>query len=177
MIMLVLAFESDDATERFEFVYTRWKQLMLSKANAILHDYALAEDAVSEAFIRVYKNMHKLGDLESGRTAAFLVMIVKNVSLTMLSKRKEEEDLADYDRASDFNLEQSVVSEETKLEIMGYIDTLSDELKSPFLMKYAYGYSLKEIGKLLNITENNAAVRIHRARTKLAAMLGESYKL
>ena len=75
--------------EKFDFVYERYKKLMLSKAYDILHDYDLAQDAVSEAFIRVYKNRHKLDDLESGRTAAFLVMIVKNVSITMYNKQKK----------------------------------------------------------------------------------------
>ena len=173
MFALLIVFETDDKNAKFEFIYTRWKQLMLNKANGILRDYELAQDAVSEAFIRVYKNMHKLDDPESGRTAAFLVMVVQNVSYTMLSKQKVTEDITEFDQASDFDLEASVVSEIAKEELLKLIGSLKDDLKTPFLMKYAYDYSLKEIAKLLKISENNAAVRIHRAREKLADMISK----
>jgi RNA polymerase sigma-70 factor (ECF subfamily) len=48
---------------------------------------------------------------------------------------------------------------------------LSDDLKTPFLLKYAYDCSLKEIGRILKISENNVAVRLHRAKSKLIGML------
>lgn len=171
MLTLFLTFDTDDQRDKFEFLYNRWKSLMLNKAHGILRDYELAQDAVSEAFIRVYKNLHKLGDLESGETAAFLVMIVKNVSYTMLSKQKTTDDIAEFDRADDFNLEQTVISESALEELLKLIGELKEDLKTPFLLKYAYGYSLREISKMLKISENNVAVRIHRARTKLAGIL------
>ena len=159
--------------EKLEFLYARWKKLMLGKAFGILRDHGLAQDAVSEAFIRVYKNLKKIDDLESGKTAAFLVMIVKNVSLTMLSKQAKAAvvDMNEYDRADPFNMENHVASKIAADDIMKVIGKLNEDLKTPFLLKYAYDYSLKEIGKALKITENSAAVRLHRARAKLADLL------
>ena len=59
-MILLLAFSSAEEKDAFEYIYTRYKNLMLQKAYAILHDRMLAEDAVSEAFIRIYKNsFHK----------------------------------------------------------------------------------------------------------------------
>jgi len=175
---MILAFATANEKETFEFVYTRWKKLMLSKAYGILHDYDLAQDAVSEAFIRLYKNLHKLDDLESGRTAAFLVMIVKNVSITMLNKRSRIpfEDLSAREDADSFDLENSVISKISAEALHKLIDSLNDDIKTPFLLKYAYGFSLKDISKMLKITENNAAVRIRRAKNKLAAMLKNERK-
>jgi RNA polymerase sigma-70 factor (ECF subfamily) len=165
----------NDEKEKLEFVYKRWKKPMLNKAFAILADHELAEDAVSEAFIRVYKNLNKLEDLESGRTAAFLVMIVKNVSITMLNKqaRMAFVDITEFDKADSFDLEDSVISKATANELLKVVNGLKDELKTPFLLKYAYDFSLKEIARMLNITENNTAVRIHRARSKLTEALQE----
>jgi len=176
MLTLLLTFETDDEKEKFEFIYNRWKNLMLSKARGILRNYDLAEDAVSEAFIRVYKNLHKLGDLESGRTAAFLVMIVKNVSLTMLSRFPATEELPEFERADSFNLERAVISKHAAADLMKLVDELKEDLRTPFLLQYAYDFSLKEIGAMLKISENNAAVRIHRARNKLMKMLETSGK-
>jgi len=161
--------------DKFEYVYNRWKKLLLSKAFGILRDYYLAQDAVSEAFIRIYKNLHKLDDLESGKTAAFMVMIVKNVSITILNKRNRTPDtyMTEPDEQDAFNLEESVISDITSQNITAVIDGLKEELRTPFLLQYGYGFSLKEIGKILKISENNAAVRIHRAKAKLAVMLAK----
>ena len=175
MLVFFLAFDTEDEKERFEFIYKRYKSLLLGKAYAILRDYNLAQDAVSEAFIRAYKNLGKLNDLESGRTAAFLVMITRNTSLTLLSKRKRSEpaDISEFDTADDFDTEQAVVSGSSAADMLKLVDSLKEELKTPFLLRYAYDLSNKEIGRLLKISESNVGVRIHRARSKLAEMLGK----
>ena len=46
-------------SSKFEKVYLQYGKLMYSKAYEILKEYSLAEDAVSEAFIRIFKNLHK----------------------------------------------------------------------------------------------------------------------
>ena len=89
MLFLFLSFRTENEKDKFEFLYNRYKRLLLSKAYAVLSDYELAQDAVSEAFIRVYKNLRKLDDLESGKTAAYLVMITRNAALTLLNKQKK----------------------------------------------------------------------------------------
>ncbi|MCL2461257.1 MAG: sigma-70 family RNA polymerase sigma factor [Defluviitaleaceae bacterium] len=178
MIFLVLSFETETEKDKFELIYNRYKKLLLYKAYNILRDYELAQDAVSEAFIRVYRNLRKLDDPKSGKTAAYLVMIVRNVSITLLNKQKkagvkDSRDEYDFEKADSYDLEQAVVSENSASGLLKVVGQLKDELKTPFLLKYAYDMSNKEIAALLNITESNAAVRIHRARAKLTEMLRE----
>ena len=50
-MLLVLVFASEEERGAFDYLYTHYKGLMLQKANGILHDPMLAEDAVSEAFM------------------------------------------------------------------------------------------------------------------------------
>ena len=59
-MLIFLAFANDDDKSKFDYLYNRYVKLLLYKAYAVLHDYSLAEDAVSEAFIRVYKNLGKI---------------------------------------------------------------------------------------------------------------------
>jgi len=173
-MVLIFAFSNEQDQEKFEYLYQRYKSLMLHKAYGILRDYALAEDAVSEAYIRIYKNLHKIDDPSSNSSIAFVVTIVKNVSLTMLSKEKRmpvEE--YDEDRPDSFDLEESVLAAVSSQQIYEIMDQLGEELRGVFILRYAYDYSLKEVGTLLNISENNAAVRLHRAKKKLAHILSE----
>ena len=176
----ILAFDDPAERDAFAYLYEHYKVLMLHKAAAILHDDRLAEDAVSEAFIRIYKNMRKIDDPASGRSAAFVLTIVRNTALTIL-RRETRQPVpleSEADAADPFDLEQHVLSEIASEEIQKALGSLSEELRGVFLLKYAYDLPLKRIGQLLGITENAATVRLHRARKKIAAILvKEGYAL
>jgi len=168
-MLIILSFENERDKDAFEYLYNKYKRLMWSKAYDILKDHSSSEDAVSEAFIRVFRNMHKIDDPDSNKTVSFLVTIVKNVAITQYQRQKKAvpTDLTEFDIADDFSLEES---DETKDELSGamnLVNRLGEDLKSVFLLKYAHDLSHKEIGKLLNITENNVTVRLHRAKKKL----------
>lgn len=156
----------------FEAVYEKYKRLMLKKAVEILRDHALAEDAVSEAMLRVYKNMHKISELSSPQTAAFVVTVVKNVALTMLSRQKSESEIQDYIPSNE-NIEAEILDNIAAEEIMAVVDGIGEEYKSVFILKYAYGMNHREIARTLGLTENNVTVRLHRARSKISKELKE----
>ena len=173
-MLLIFSFASEDERDKFEFIFNKYNKLMLHKAYSVLRDYSLAEDAVSEAFIRIYKNIRKIDDPSSNRTIAFVVTIVKNVSLTMLKKEKEHT-VQEYDdkQQDPFDLEQHILSQLNADHIYRMVDDLGEEMKGVFLLKYAYDHSHKEISRILGISENNVTVRLHRARKKLAVLLQE----
>ena len=166
---------SAESNGKFEYLYEKYKRLLWHKAFDILKDHNLAEDATSEAFIRIYKNLHKVKDPDSGQTVSFVVTIVKNIAITQYHQEKKSfaTDLNEYEKADDFDLEEFIASKDAAARVMDQLDKLSEELKSVFLLKYAHDLSHKEIGKLLGITENNVTVRLHRAKAKLMQMAGE----
>ena len=175
-MLIFLTFASVDDKLKFERLFEKYQRLLLHKAYGILGDYALAEDAVSEAFIRVYKNLSKIEDPGSGQTAAFLVTIVKNTSLTILQKQKRaglpEEDIEA--ESSSYDMEEAVLSRAVSRDMLKLVDELKEELRAPFVLKYAHGLPHKEIAALLQISENNVTVRIHRAKSKLAGLFREA---
>lgn len=180
-MLLILTFSSETQRDAFDYIYNTYKRLMLHKAYGILRDYMLAEDAVSEAFIRIYKNISKIEDPASNSSIAFVMTIVKNVSLTMLEKEKNRwtnKDDSAYETfdtmvADSYDLENQVLGSISADEIQQVVDSLNEELKSVFLLKFAHDLSHKEIGRLLNISENNVTVRLFRAKKKIAKLLRE----
>ena len=174
VLLLFFSFATEAEREKFERVYEKWRRLMLHKALGILRDAQLAEDAVSEAFLRIYKNLEKIDDPESGRCASFVVTITKNVALTMYAKGQRTAFEPMEERQADpFDLEQFTLSEISSERIYDLINALSEELRGVFLLKYGHGLSHREIADTLKISENNVTVRMHRARKKLAALLRE----
>ncbi|MCL2122365.1 MAG: RNA polymerase sigma factor [Clostridiales bacterium] len=175
-MLIILVFATEDDRDKFEQLFEKYRRLLLHKAYGILRDYSLAEDAVSEAFIRIYRNMNKIDDIASSRTVSFLVTIVKNTALTILGKQKPylvlDEGVEIEDK--DDSLEEKVLSAAVTQDMLKLVDLLSEDLRAPFLLKYAHDLPHKEIAGLLHISENNVTVRIHRAKKKLAEIFREA---
>ena len=87
ILLFVLALGEEEA---FAYLYSPYKGLMLQKAYAILHDRMLAEDAVSEAFLRIYRNRHKVDDPASDRSLSFVMTIVRNTALTLYNRERRQ---------------------------------------------------------------------------------------
>lgn len=170
-MLFLLTFSSAEERDLFEYLYQKYKKLCLKKAYDILQDYSLAEDAVSEAYLRVYKNLHKIEDPDSGRTAAFLVTITRNAALTMLSREQKNLEELDEGQEDSFALEQFALSQEFVRGAYQLLDQMDEELRHVFLLKFAYDMGNKEIARALNISQNLVGVRLHRAKKKLADLL------
>ena len=88
--MILLFVLASGEEEAFAYLYSHYKGLMLQKAYAILHDRMLAEDAVSEAFLRIYRNRHKVDDPASDRSLSFVMTIVRNTALTLYNRERRQ---------------------------------------------------------------------------------------
>ena len=171
-MIIIFTFATVDDRDKFEYIYKKYKNLLFYKAWDILHDNMLAEDAVSDAYMRIYRNLEKVDDPDSPRSAAFFVTIVRNVALTMLKKTKmETADEMDEERADTFDLEESVLARISSEEIYVIVGKLDEQSRNVFLLKYAYDMSHRDIAEQLGITENNVTVKLHRAKNKLAEIM------
>jgi len=177
-LLLILSFSSPDQKDKFEYIYSSYKRLMLSKAYGILHDYMLAEDAASEAFIRIYKNIDKIDDPGSNSSIAFVLTIVKNTSLSLLEREQKHraDEIPETMQDETYSLEEQVIGQISAKEIQKAVNTLPEDLKAVFLLKYGNDLSHREIGRLLDISENNVTVRLHRAKKKIADFLKGVYR-
>ena len=75
--------EKDERSEKIEQLYSLYRNVMFYTAERILRDHHLAEDAVQKAFLKVLDNLHKISEIDCNKTRAFLVIIVRNVAITM----------------------------------------------------------------------------------------------
>lgn len=77
--------DAPEEQRKFEALYYAYRRTMLYVVMQILKDHQLAEYTVQEAFLR----LAKIGQVGCPRTRLFAVIIVRNVSLTMLAERKK----------------------------------------------------------------------------------------
>lgn len=181
--------ETETEKEEFELLYQTYRKLMHWVADSILQDKALAEDAVHEAFLRIIKNFHKINGILCPETKSYVVIIVRNVALSMREKEKrnatgrtfsydqknyngEQPDDELYDILANLSYGYDETADEIcRKEIMNAILSLSDTLKEVLLLYGYFGYSIREIAISLHITEDVAYKRLQRARRKLAQKL------
>ncbi len=157
---------------------------MLALAERMLRDRSLAEDAVQEAFISALRGLSRFEGRSSIKT--WLHRITVNASLTKLRQLKRlgeqsiDEHLPEFDR-QDCRIEapwpylatvQEVLENaELRARVNAGIDELPDSYRIVLQLRDIEGYATSEVAALLEISEANVKVRLHRARAALKKLL------
>ena len=167
-----VALEASAKPERklsFEDVYLANRKLMTYTAMNILHNFADAEDCVSEAFLRFSKNFEKYSRLERPKLTSLLVIIVRNAALD----RYRENQRTIPSETPDIDAGAVSLDEYPYDSVVSAIKLLKDEYRDVLMLRYVYGYSVVEISSLLKISPDNVYKRVQRARSALAKILEE----
>ena len=179
MLMMAIDLNLSDR-EKFEALYLTYRNMVYRYAYNILKANDLAEDAVQETFLRILKNLHKISDVNCSKTRNFLVTCVKRVAITIYNERSKAEtkDLDDYSEILPADVQDGVwetVSQKLSQEqLVAVLRQLPEDYQALIVYKYAYGWSYKDISSLLNISEKNVSVKLHRAKSRLTKLILES---
>ena len=97
--------------ETFSEIYNHYRDMMHQKAMSILHNRALAEEAVQESFLKIAKNISKISSPVCSKTAAFIVIIVRNTSYDILRREKPDKNVLLDEEISAENIEMPDINE------------------------------------------------------------------
>lgn len=162
--------EQDFVTE----LYNTYEQDMYGIAYSILHNKFDAEDAVSEAFVKIINNLTKVFEISADERGYYIVIIVKNVSIDMYNKKRKKnevniEDCTDFQ--DDLSIENEAISKMEYERISAAIATLSDNDYSVLYLYLMCEMSPSEIADILNVKPNVARQRIYKAKKNLMKIL------
>ena len=131
---------------------------------AILKNECDAQDAMHDAILSAYANLHKLRNEEFFKT--WLVRILINQCKKELKKRSRFTDIGNDlpDIRSRDNPYRSV-------EIGEALDRLPQKLRVAMILFYIEDYSIKEISRTLNIPEGTVKSRLNQGRKLLREWL------
>ena len=94
MLTILLAMLEDEEDQRkFLKLHTAYEQKLYRIALKILRSHELAEDAVQQSWVQVIQHFEKVKQVPWGAVDGYLVVIVKNVSMTMLRKENHTDPL------------------------------------------------------------------------------------
>lgn len=165
--------DTSEDQNKFEVLYHLHKRTMLYVARDILKDNYLAEDAVHEAFIRVINNFTKIGEANSSQTRYFLIVIVRNVSLTMLEKQRKTVFLDDMEPVvgGQDNIEAQVFDTIECQKIVDALELLPVQYRDVLYLRYVEEYKFPEIAHLLGLNQELVKKRAQRGKKKLLELL------
>jgi RNA polymerase sigma-70 factor (ECF subfamily) len=137
-------------------------------------DRSLAEDIVSEVFLKAIENFGQYNQ-EKGSFKSWIFQITRNYLIDYFRSNKNKASTSIEDLANELkdpsDTKQAAQEEIEKEIIIEAINTLPDNKKELVLLRYFSGYSYEEIAQMTKDNENNTRVIIHRTLQDLKRKL------
>jgi RNA polymerase sigma-70 factor (ECF subfamily) len=149
-------------------IVVRYKRMVFGTALAVLRNWADAEDAAQEAFIRAYEKLHYY-DL-SRKFSTWLITVTINVAKNMLRKRKAEPEPKTFHSDDPATL---VAREELRKAVKEAVWSLPEGYRLPLVLYYWEGLSVEEIAKAMRLKPATVKTRLFRGRALVKSKLLE----
>lgn len=149
-----------------EELYNRFASKMYAVCLRYANNSDDAQDLLQEGFIKVYKNLHRFraeGSFEGWVRRVFINSSIEHY-------RKKQAKLTTVSDKEENTIENSDISALDSLaerDIINLIQDLSPGYRTVFNLYVVEGYSHKEIGELLNISEGTSKSQLARAKSIL----------
>lgn len=170
----VVSLETEPTAEivqEFEQRLADSSRLAFRVALGVLRNREDAEDVAQEAFLRAYRNFHRLRDRK--RFRAWLARIAWRLALDRrrAAGRRERRELASVDLAPAPTAEDLTASREFQRHLERAIEELPKKLRLALILAAIEGHDLHEVARLLGVPEGTVKSRLHLARKQLAEKL------
>ncbi|MBR2290132.1 MAG: sigma-70 family RNA polymerase sigma factor [Clostridia bacterium] len=136
----------------------------------LTHDENTSEELAQETFYRALKNINKFKG--ESKLSTWLCQIAKNLWYDELKKKKYqnvsfEENVNLVEVVSNENPEEETISKDRKIKLYEKLQKLDSTTREVIYLRITGDLSFKEIGTILNKTENWARVTYYRGKQKL----------
>lgn len=168
MFLFMMAIDTPEDRSKFEKLYRKYKEIMYYAALGILKDKYQAEDAVSQALLKIIDHLDKIGDMDSQKTKGFVITVTEHTSIDCYRKQKRENltELNEWEVYSQYTQDF-----EEGNEVEDCINSLPVNYAAVLRLRYSLGYSDEEIAGILGITKENVRTRAKRGKQKLSQIL------
>lgn len=157
---------------RFQkILYEMFSPKMYAVCIRYASDYNIAQDLLQEGFVKVFRNLEKFrGD---GSFEGWIRRIVVNTAIEHYRKHVNLYALHDTQKNSFEYYDGNALEGLKHEDILKMIQKLSDGYRTVFNLYVIEGYSHKEIGEMMGISEGTSKSQLARARYLLQKMIVE----
>src|SRR5215467_3349503 len=157
----------------FEILMRRYNQRLFRVTRSIVANDLEAEDIIQDAYVRAYEHLNQFEG--RARFSTWLTKIaiyeayarVRRIDYRKVDSISLLEDQGLDMKSKERNPEQQIYDGELKMVLERAFDALPNDYKSVFMLREIEGLSTAETAECLEISEENAKTRLHRARALL----------
>ena len=171
-------------TDAFEPLVTAYEKTLYNLCYKMLGNREDAEDAVQEAFIKIFRALNDYrGD---SRFSTWIYRIAVNTCNDMLRRKNRVQVISLYEQQEDGEETELQIPEEgntpeellerklTRESVDQGLQALPEEQRTILLLREIQGLSYEEIAEIQHLDGGTVRSRIHRARKKLCRWLQEN---
>ena len=165
----------DNDSKAQEELYRQFAPKMFGICLRYAKNQIEAQDVLQEGFIKVFrylKDYRKDGSLEG-----WVRRTMVNTAINYYKKKMKYQKDVSLDQTEPINTEEeNAIDKLSAMELLELIHELPDGYRMVFNLNVIEGYTHKEIGEMLNISENTSKSQLSRARGVLQDKLKRKLK-
>ena len=149
-----------------EQIYKDYFETVNKYLFCLTHNSDISEELTQETFYRAVKNINKFKG--NSKITVWLCQIAKNLWYDEIKRNKKIKNIEEaiLIQAED-EIESNVILNESKLQLYRKIQMLDEHTREVMYLRITGELSFKEIGDILNKTENWSRVTFYRGKQKL----------
>lgn len=158
--------------DSMEEIYRKHAKTVYSFLLSRTNQADLAEELTQETFYQAMRSIE--GFKGNCSIATWLCAIAKNVWKTYLQKRNKEEIMEEVEVGTAHSAEQEIFLNWDKVEILKVLHRLEDPIREVMYLRLIANLSFREIGEIMERTENWARVNYYRGKEKIVQEVRKS---
>lgn len=174
-LIFYLAFiDNDKNRKKFERLYRDYDDMMFLKAKSLVENEDAAEDIVSESWLKLARNLDKIGMVASPNVQAYVMQTVERTAMDYFREKKRGQAVSmetvealaapDADNFAGSALARAILQ-------------LPLSYQHAILLRYAQGYNTREIASILECTVSKVEKLLSRGKKRLRQLLDEEERL
>ena len=171
MLIYLSMIDCKEDKSKFEAIYFEYKNLMYYTANCILGDTHDSEDIVHQAFLKIIDIIERIDEVKCPKTKSLIVTITERTAIDLYRFRKRRSTVSFDEEFINTPVETDIESFDQRDMLASAMSMLPTKYRKILLLRYDNGFSVPEIAKLMNMSQDNVQKTIQRAKAKLAASL------
>lgn len=184
---MIMTIANEEERSFVENIYYTYSKQMMQLCMSILKNKEDAQDAVSDAFVAIIKNVDKFWASE--HLEGFVMVTTKNAACaryTKMTNKNQHESPFTYfeDEESGLlldiedttvNLDQALVDSEFIEEVKKLLNDFPADVSTIVVYKFLYHYRNSEIAEMMGMDRAEVNMKLFRARKKLQKLLKDRY--
>lgn len=157
-------------------LYETYSRRMMGVCLRYANDRETARDLLQDGFVKIFSSLDSFSG--TGSFEGWMRKIFVNSALEYLRKADVMRETVDLDNTAELSdADSSAVSQMSEKELVALIGELPSGFRAVFNLFAIEGYSHKEIGEMLDITESTSRSQYTRAKQLLQRKINALYGL